>query len=436
MIDPRSEGVSVLAPLAEMNISAPPASRPAVASASSSTPSSSRLVSLDALRGFDMFWILGADAAMRALGRVTKVEPFTTLAGQFDHKDWAGFAFYDLIFPLFVFIVGASIVFSLGKLTAEHDRATAIKRVITRGVILYLLGVFYSGGLTNPWPNIRLLGVLQRIALAYTATGLLFCFFRPRALVAIAVALLVSYWALLTFVPIRDFQLDKSAFVTRLGTDKPSMDLVRQAFYATTTQVTGGYEPGLNLTNHLDFMHLGGRKYDTYYDPEGLLSTMTAVATCLLGVFAGLLLRRADLRAMQKFAWLAGGGAVALGLGTLWGLQFPVVKKIWTSSFVLVAGGWSALLLAAFYYIVDVRGWKRWCRAFVWIGLNPITLYVAHGLVSFRGIGQRLVGGDVKAFFDTVLGAGGGDLIGAIAAVGLMVWLAWFLQRRQIFLRV
>ena len=419
-----------------MNVVASNPNRPAVATAPVPAAPSARLVSVDALRGFDMFWILGADAVARALGRVWKFEPFTTLAAQLDHKDWAGFAFYDLIFPLFVFIVGVSTVFSLTKIVEQHGRAAAVKRVLLRGALIYLLGIIYSGGLTHPWPNIRLLGVLQRIGIAYAATGLLFCFCKPRTLAALTVALLAGYWALLTFVPIRDFQLDKSAFAARLGTDKPTLDHVRQAFYATTATVVGRYEPGLNLANHLDFIHLGGRKYDTYYDPEGLLSTLPAVATCLLGVFAGLLLRRTDLQPIQKTRWLIAAGILALALGWLWGLQFPVVKKIWTSSFVLVAGGWSALLLAAFYYLVDIRGWRRWCTAFVWIGMNPITLYVASGLVGFRAIGQRFVGGDVKAFFESSFGPGGGDLIGAVAALTLIVLLARFLYRRQIFLRL
>ena len=412
------------------------ASRAHVASTPVIITPTSRLVSVDALRGFDMFWILGADAFMRALGRLTGVEPFTTLAAQFEHKDWAGFAFYDLIFPLFVFIVGVSTVFSLTKIVEQRGRAEAIKRVLLRGTLIYLLGVFYSGGLTNPWPNIRLLGVLQRIGLAYMATGLLFCFFKPRALAGITVALLAGYWALLTFVPIRDFQLDKSAFLKQVGTEQPSADLVRQAFHATTTTTTGRYEPGLNLTNHLDYVYLGGRKYDTYYDPEGLLSTLPAIATCLLGVFAGLWLQRSDRSTRQRCLGLAVAGVVALVAGSLWGMQFPVVKKIWTSSFVLVAGGWSLLLLATFYYVIDIRGRNRWCQAFVWIGMNPITLYVASGIVNFRNVGQRLVGGDVKTFFDGSLGKGGGEMIAAAMAVTLVLLVARFLHKRQIFLRL
>jgi len=411
-----------------MTSSPPPAAVPSAASA--------RVVSLDALRGFDMFWILGADVVMQTLGRMSDAPPVQAVAGQFEHKAWAGFAFYDLIFPLFIFIVGASVVFSLSRLVEREGRAGAVKRVLLRGALLYALGIFYSGGVTTAWPDIRLLGVLQRIALAYTATGLLFCFLKPRALAAVTVALLVGYWALLTFVPIRDFQLDPAAFPSRLGTDKPTPAQVEAAFHATTNRVAAKYDPGLNLTNHLDYLYLGGRKYDTYYDPEGFLSTLPAIATCLLGVFAGLLLRRTDLRDAQKIAWLAGGGVAALVVGHVWGLQFPVIKKIWTSSFVLVAGGWSLLLLAAFYYIVDVRQWRGWCQPFVWIGMNAITLYVAANIVRPRALAQRLVGGDVKAFFDSALGTHAGNLVIAIVGLLLVVWLARFLHRRQIFLRV
>ncbi len=411
-------------------------SSPAAPAAAPASPAPPRVVSLDALRGFDMFWILGADVVVQTLGRMSDGGPLRLLAGQFEHKAWAGFAFYDLIFPLFVFIVGASVVFSLSRLVAREGRAGAVKRVLLRGTLLFALGLFYGGGVTNAWPDIRVLGVLQRIALAYTATGLLFCLLKPRALAGVTVALLAGYWALLTFVPIRDFQLDAAAFPARFGTDKPAPAQVEAAFHATHARVTGQFEPGLNLTNHLDYLHLGGRKYDVFYDPEGLLSTLPAIATCLLGVFAGLWLRRTDVRDAPKIAWLAGCGVAAVVAGHLWGLQFPVVKKLWTSSFVLVAGGWSLLLLAGFYYVVDVRQWRAWCQPFVWIGMNAITLYVAANIVRPRTLAQRLAGGDVKLFFDRLLGPSGGNLVIALVGLLLILWLARFLHRRQIFLRV
>jgi predicted acyltransferase len=148
-------------------------------------PAATRLMSLDALRGFDMFWIIGADSLVYALNRMSQSKPTKFLAYQLDHADWAGFRFYDLIFPLFVFMVGASIVFSLNKIIAESGRADAIHRVLKRGLLLFAIGIFYSGGLTNPWPDVRLMGVLNRIALAYTAAGLLFCLFKPRTLAGI-----------------------------------------------------------------------------------------------------------------------------------------------------------------------------------------------------------------------------------------------------------
>ncbi len=406
------------------------------AAPAAATPPPARLVSLDALRGFDMFWILGADALVHALAKVCDVAPLRVLAGQIEHKAWAGFAFYDLIFPLFVFMAGVSVVFSLNRLIETHGRAAAVKRVLWRGGLLFALGLFYAGGFQTKWPDIRVLGVLQRIALAYTAAGLLFCFFRPRALAAIGASILVGYWALLTFVPIRDVQMERAAVPARLGVEKPTLEQARALFESVTTTRTGGYDPGRNLSDHLDFQYLPGRKYDLYYDPEGLLSTLPAVVSCLLGVFAGLLVRRTDWDELKKVRTLAVAGAVMVALGFLWGLQFPVVKKIWTSSFVLVAGGYSALLLAAFYYAVDVRGWRRWCVPFVWIGMNPITLYLVSGIVGYRRLAARLAGGDVSAWLDAAVGPGWGNLGVAIVGLILMLLLARFLFQKQIFLRV
>ena len=153
-------------------------------SARVSAPASQRLVSLDALRGFDMFWILGADALFTTLAKVCDIPPLRLIAGQLDHKDWAGFAFYDLIFPLFVFMSGASLVFALPKIIEREGRAAAVKRVLFRGALLFVVGLFYAGGFQTKWPDIRVLGVLQRIALAYTGAGLLFCFFKVPLLTA------------------------------------------------------------------------------------------------------------------------------------------------------------------------------------------------------------------------------------------------------------
>src|SRR5215469_610185 len=155
--------------------------------ANTSTPAadSQRLVSLDALRGFDMFWILGADSFVYALDRMTDNPVIAFLKKQLTHASWEGFHFYDLIFPLFVFIMGVSTVFSLTKIIEREGREAAVKRVLKRGVLLFIIGLIYSGGFMNPWPDMRLMGVLNRIALCYTFGGLVFIFCNVRVMIAI-----------------------------------------------------------------------------------------------------------------------------------------------------------------------------------------------------------------------------------------------------------
>jgi predicted acyltransferase len=420
-------------------------------------------MSLDALRGFDMFWIIGADSLVYALNRMSDNRAARFLAEQLDHAEWAGFRFYDLIFPLFIFMVGVSLVFSLTKIIAESGRPGAVLRVLRRGALLFAIGIFYSGGFTNPWPDLRLMGVLNRIALAYTAAGLLFIYFRPRTLAGIAGGLLVGYWAMLTFIPIRDIALEKERLAIRAEIagdvnaarlfraagnasavnpsaqpDSPTWKAAEKLYAATTNRVTGQFGPGHNLACHFDFKYLPGKKYDLFWDPEGILSTLPAVATALLGVFAGLLLRNAKLADWQKLAWLGGAGVVCVGLGWWWGMQFPVIKKIWTSSFVLVAGGYSALLLGAFYLLVDVWKFRLWCQPFVWMGMNAITIYLVKNFLggSFNRLSARLVGGDIKSWLDQTVATGFGELMISLVGLLLAFWLVRFLYQRKIFLRV
>jgi predicted acyltransferase len=368
--------------------------------APASTPIGARLVSLDALRGFDMFWIVGGEEIVHALHKISDNGAVSLIAAQMDHKQWEGFAFYDLIFPLFVFIVGVSLVFSLSKTIARDGRAAVVLRLVRRAVLLYALGVISYGGFATPFEQIRLLGVLQRIALCYLFAGLAFCFLSTRAQIVLRATLLIGYCALLTWVPV------------------PGGG-------------PGNFSEGKNLANYVDAQYLPLRKWDTDHDPEGLLSTLPAIATCLLGVFAGTLLRRTDRSDRQKLLWLILGGLTLVALGWLWGLQFPVIKKIWTSSYVLVAGGYSCLLLAAFYQVVDVWKYRAWAQPFVWIGMNSITIYMAHNLIDFKKIAQRLVGGDLNDSMGRY-----GELAIAAVVVILTFALCRFLYVRKIFLRL
>lgn len=372
---------------------------------------SRRVVSVDALRGFDMFWILGGDSLAQASKKMAAGGGMALSAvggffgDQLEHVDWEGFHFYDLIFPLFVFIVGVSLVFSLTRLLEREGRVAAHRRVFRRFALLFVLALIYSGGVSTEWPNIRLLGVLNRIALCYLFASLLFLNFRLRGLIVACVSLLVGYWALMTFVP-----------VPEIG--------------------AGSFAKGANLANWIDAHYLPGKKWDGTWDPEGLLSTLPAVATCLLGVFAGLLLKDSRVDESRKSLWLLSAGLALIAAGVLWGFQFPVIKKIWTSSYVLVAGGCSAVLLGIFHHIVDVWKHQRWAAPFIWIGANAITLYFIESIVNFERLAGRLAGGNVSAFLDANIAPGTGHLARACVALLLAILLARFLYRRKIFLRV
>jgi predicted acyltransferase len=375
------------------------ASLPAGAQSTAATPA--RLMSLDALRGFDMFWIVGADALVQGLRKAGDNHAVQGLARQLEHVAWAGFHFEDLIFPMFVFIAGVSLVFSLTRTIEQQGRPGAAARVVRRALLLYLLGVFYYGGFGTPFGQIRLLGVLQRIALAYLFAGLIFCFFERRGRIIWCVSLLLGYWLVMTFVPVPG-------------------------------AAAGNFAEGQNLANWVDKQYLPLRKWDGDHDPEGLLSTLPAIANCLLGVLAGLWLRDAKRNDLAKVCYLAAAGLALVALGWLWSFQFPVIKKIWTSSFVLVACGYSCLLLAAFHLVIEAWGWRAWAQPFVWIGMNPITIYMIDNLVDIDKIAQRFVGGDLNKLY---LGRWG-DLAVALVGMAITIGICRFMYRRKIFLRL
>jgi predicted acyltransferase len=383
----------------EMN-PAQPASPVPPNAAGSSKALTQRLLSLDALRGFIMFWIVGGEDIVQALHKVSRSGWADLLARQMDHKKWEGVAFYDLIFPSFVFMVGVSLVFSLSRTIAESGKAAAYSRILSRSLLLYLLGIFYYGGFAGGFEKIRLLGVLQRLALCYLFAGLIFCTFRLRGMIVCGAALLIGYWALMTFVPV------------------PGAG-------------AGNFEEGKNLANYIDRKYLPLFKWDGDHDPEGLLSTLPAIANCLLGVFAGLLLRNTGLGAQKKVSYLLVGGVASVLLGFLWGWQFPVVKKIWTSSYVLVAAGYSSIFLAVFYQVIEVWNMRQWAMPFVWIGVNPITIYLAHNLIDFPKIARRFAGGPIEELFGPY-----GEVVITLVTMLMTFAIVRFLYRRKIFLRV
>ena len=400
------------------------------------SPTPPRLMSLDALRGFDMFWIMGGESLAAALGKISNDPVTHTLATQLEHVEWAGFHFYDLIFPLFVFIMGVSIVFSINRTLDQHGMGGAMKRIFTRFAIMFAVALFYSGGFTNAWPEIRLLGVLNRIALCYLGGALLYCLLRDkwRSIAAVAGGLLVGYWALMTFIPFPDL---RPVNATGEVVSQPmTATSVSELNWNTTNKLTGVFEPGLNLAHYIDAKYLPGKLWDKTWDPEGLLSTLPAIASCLLGILAGLLLKNQSTNDRRKVTVLLVAGAISVVAGFAWGAQFPVIKKVWSSSFVLVTAGYSAILLGVFYQVIDVWKKQKWCQVFVWYGMNPITVYLADNIISFKRVATRFLGTDVKAFFDTQITSGFGDLMLAFGEIGIGLCIVWFLYQRRIFIRI
>jgi len=396
---------------------------------------SRRITAIDALRGFDMFCILGVDDVVYALKAMGGGAVVAALNAQLSHKDWTGFAFYDLIFPLFVFIVGVSLVFSLSRSLQQDGVARTHWKIVRRFVILYLLAILYYGGFANRWPDgIRLVGVLNRIALCYLFAALIFCHFRPKAIAGICASLLIVYWALMSFVPFPDVRPGPENGQPVTG--PLTVRRVDQLNFNSPNRLRGVFEPGLNLAHYVDQKYLPGKKWDGTWDPEGILSTIPAISTCLLGVLAGFLLKNPSISDRRKVQLLCVGGVVMVGAGFLWGLQFPVIKKIWSSSYVLVAGGYSALLLGFFYLVIEVWHFQKWAQMFIWIGANAITLYLIHNVVDLPKLAARFAGGGVKDFLDAHVAHGFGELTITLVVIAFTILIARFLYQRKIFLRV
>lgn len=340
-----------------------------------------------------MFWIAGGDAIVRETAKLVDNRGFDAVAIQFhEHVDWAGFRFYDLVFPLFLFTIGATIPFALGKRLAESDRRTVLLKIAKRTAILFFLGLVYNGLLRfEGWDNLRPFGVLQRLAIGYAAAGILFIYTKPRTQAIALAAILLLTWGIYAFGP-----------MTEWG----------------------------NVANALDRTFLApGQMYEPYGDPEGILSNLPAVATALVGLLAGNWLRT-DRPPTQKAIGLATAGLASLVVGLLWSPLFPVIKKIWTSSYVLVAGGCSLLLLALFYFLIDVRGWTKWAFPFIVIGSNAILIYMLPIFVDFRRVSRNLFGG-------ALVGHKSFEALGlAIGTVTILWLLLYALYRHRIFVRV
>jgi predicted acyltransferase len=364
-----------------------------------------RLQSLDALRGFDMFWIMSGEIVVHKLAAATKSPATNWMSHQLSHSTWNGFTFYDLIFPLFIFIAGVSMPYSFGsQLEKGCSKKKIYQALIKRTLILIFLGMVVNGLFKwQGYENTRFASVLGRIALACFFAAVIYLNANLKKQILWFFGLLVGYWAAMMLIPVPQFG-------------------------------AGNLTPEGNLSAYIDRLLLPGKLHRKVYDPEGLFSTIPAIGSAMLGVFAGQFLRwqQTKWNDAKKAAVLALAGLLLMAAGWVWNIVFPINKTMWTSSFVLYAGGWSTLFLSLFYFVIDVAGWKRWSLPLVWIGMNSILIYVAsHGLIDFEATASYLFGGVIK-FADV----NWQPVWLAIGIVAVQTALLYFLYRKKWFLKI
>lgn len=363
-----------------------------------------RLESLDALRGFDMLFIMGGAAFFIALNTLFPLPFFETLADQMHHVGWNGLKHHDTIFPLFLFIAGISFPFSLEKQRlGGRSQNQILTKIIRRGLTLVVLGFIYNGMLNWNFANLRYASVLGRIGLAWMFAALIYIYFKTSARIAIALIILIGYWLLLAFVPAPDG--NGAGVFTMEGC----------------------------LVGYVDRMLLPGTIYLKIHDPEGILSTVPAIATAMLGMFTGefVKLQKSNLSENKKVGFMIVAGFVLLGIGLLWNMVFPINKNLWTSSFVCVVGAYSIFMFALFYYIIDVCNCRKWTPFFTVIGLNSITIYLAQAFINFSFTSDKIFGGTISIFPEPAQ-----PLIQSIFYISTCWFFLYFLYKQRIFLKV
>lgn len=361
-----------------------------------------RLLSLDAFRGI----------TVAAMVLVNNPGTWRAVYPPLRHAEWHGFTPTDLIFPFFLFIVGVAIPLALGRrVGAGQSRSAVAGKILRRSAIIFALGLLLHAVPDFDVANIRIPGVLQRIAVCYLVAALVFLWTGWRVQAGLVAVLLLSYWAALTLVPVPGFG-------------------------------QGNLSPEGSLAAYVDRALLGPHIWRAarVYDPEGLLSTLPAVATTLIGVLAGHWLRSGRARATTALGLLV-AGAAGVGLGKLWGVWFPINKPLWTSSYVILTAGMALLVLGACYWIVEARGRRAWTRPFAVLGVNALALFFLSSLLARLLLVIRIDRAPVHAWLFDHLFAPWATPINASLAFAfayLLLWLAlmWLLDRHQIRLTV
>jgi predicted acyltransferase len=368
----------------------------------SSPIESQRLVSLDVFRGLTI------------AGMVLVNNPGTWehIYWPLEHASWSGWTPTDLVFPFFVFIVGVSIPLAFAKrLESGGSKRDLYLKIIKRTLIIFAIGLFLNGLPYFGLAEYRIPGVLQRLAVCYFFASIIFLNTKVRTQILIAIGLLIFYWLLVKLVPAPGFAAG---------------DLTKEG----------------SLPSYVDRVVFGKHVWAQarVYDPEGLLSTIPAIATCLIGVLTGTWLRTEKTR-YEKAAGMFVVGAVCVALGWAWNAFFPINKALWTSSYVLFTGGLALQFLSLCYWLIDIKGYRRWAKPFEVFGLNAIALYVVADVIAML-LGTLKVGSDplgswiYNHLFASWAAPVNASLAFAICYVLVCLALMWILYHRKIFLKV
>ena len=373
--------------------------------------SSKRLESLDALRGFDLFFLVALGPLMHSLARTANVEWLNESMWVFSHVSWEGFSPWDLIMPLFLFMSGISMPFSLSRYKSISDKRPLLRRLAKRILLLWIFGMMCQGNLLALDPNTIYLysNTLQAIATGYLITALLFLFTSRRTQIITAVVLLLVYWTAMQFITVDGYG-------------------------------GGNYTPQGNLAEWIDNTVLG-RFRDTaqvidgkvvvadWYHYTWILSSLNFGVTVLTGLFAGYIAKD-KIEEKKKLKLYFGTGITMVIAGWLWNFQMPVIKTIWTSSMVLVSSGYCFLLMGLFYYWIDYKGHRSgltWLKVY---GMNSIVAYMLANVVNFRCIGESLFYG-----LEQYMGSYYSFLM-TLWNIGAVYVIIWFMYKRGIFLKV
>lgn len=366
------------------------------------TPPKERLKSLDTLRGFDMAMLVGGCGIIIALAEATNLTWLDTLETQMHHVSWEGFRFNDLIFPLFMFISGAAIPYGItSKLEKGIPSRVLFKKILWRFVALVLLGIVYNGALRKGFTDLRYASVLGQIGTGYFFAALIFLYARrPGKIVLWLTGIMAAVAILQLFIPAPGYE-------------------------------AGSFEKGANMNAWLDQLILPGRLHNEVFDPEGVLCMVSAIAVTLLGGLAGYVIRSFSGSMQRKALWIALGGALAILLALGLSPVYPIIKKMWTVTFVLLTGGVSALLLSLFYFVIDVKGINKWTPFFIVFGMNSITIYLGVKILDFGRMSRFFLG-----WTQHHISEAWGEVFLACGVLIIQWAFLLFLYRKRIFLRV